>query len=369
MWKYKYVDIQNHELVITNLPSVDVIPQVIIELAQIQEYKFCYFNKNRWFNFLKHIITHLGFPPEIHDLHLFQMYGVFWFKDFYVEDNRLSFAEYSTKTETLTFEESVLLLTVFRRDINSLLRFYNVYYGLKKNVKTVIHELVKYANITSAFLSDSHFTKEDFADLPKGWKDKLIQLDKLLFTKTSVYFKEKTFKDSFQVLNKLKFYTKKYGILFQQLINEQQLDLDDPEDVNHKFYTYLNKNNRLLCEPLRVNFTLLGNWKLVELNTTYDFVEESAVQNHCIGRSNNYINRVRSGNIRAFSFRKNERRYTIVYVRQGNIWHIEQGKCVNNYAKENMFGGSDLKYLEVNIERLKKELEKQLRRTMEDYFF
>lgn len=373
MWKPKYVDIQNYELLITDLPSVDVIPEALVELAQMQECRFCDFNQARWFNFLKHVIKNLGFPPKIHDLHLFQMYGVFWFNDFYITDNNeLSFAEYFG-TKTLEFVESKLLLTVFRRDINSLLRFYNTYYGLKKNVKSIVNELAKYKNITSVYLTDGNFTKDDFADLPKGWKDKLPQLDKLLFSNALCYFRNKTFNESFHVLNQLKFYTKKYGVLFQQLIEEQTLNLDEPEYVKRKFYAYLNKNNRLLCEPLPITFSVLGNWRIVELNTTYNFVEESSIQNHCIGRGNYYISRVLNGELRAFSFRKiidqREQRYTIVYERKGNVWTIGQGKCVNNLEKKDVFKGSDLKYLEVNIERLKKELEKQLRLTVEDDLF
>jgi hypothetical protein len=125
-----------------------------------------------------------------------------------------------------------------------------------------------------------------------------------------------------------------------------------------------------LCEPLQTGFDLLGKWKLVELNTTYGFVEESAVQNHCIGRGNSYISRVIQGQIRAFSFRKtignSEKRHTIVYFRQGNRWLVEMDRGVNNYHKENIYNNYDLKCLEVNIERLRKELEKNLRQTEED---
>lgn len=366
MWKYKYVDIQNHELIITHLPSVNVIPQVLVELAQMRESKFCYFNQARWFDFLKHLL-YKSTNVKITEKTQLYLYGTTWFNDFYIRPTNKLCAVDLDITDQVFGEFWQKFKDV--NDTQKLLNIYNFYYSAKKNIRRILDELFDYKNITYFFLVDQSLQKDYFTDLPKGWKNKLPQLDKLLFTNTLVYFQDKTFKESFDVLNRLKFYTKKYGILFEQLINQQKLDLNNPEGVKHTFYTYLNKNNRLLCEPLRINFTFLGNWKLVELNTTYDFVEESSVQNHCIGRSNNYINSVRNGKIRAFSFRKNEKRYTIVYARQGNVWYVEQGKCVNNRNKEDMFNGSDLKYLEVNIERLKKELEKQLRLVVEDDLF
>lgn len=374
MWKPKYVDIQNQELVITNLPSVDVVPQVLVELAQMRESKFCYFNQARWFGFLKYVLCLSG-GVEVKDKTQFYLYGYYWYDNFWVDlSNTLCPVRANIIDHIFDdFVEKFWKKFNGTQQAKDLLRFYNFYYSAKKNTRKILNELFTYKNITSFFLLDKQPQKEDFADLPKGWKDKLPQLDKLLFSNALVYFQDKTFKESFHVLNQFKFYTKKYGVLFQQLIEEQTLNLDDPEDVKRKFYTYLNKNNRLLCEPLPITFSVLGNWKIVELNTTYNFVEESSVQNHCIGRSNNYINRVRNGDIRAFSFRKfigeHEWRYTIVYYRQGNVWYVEQGKCVNNRSKEAIFNGSDLKYLEVNIERLKKELDKQLRRIAEDDLF
>jgi hypothetical protein len=371
MWNYKYVDIQNQELVVTNLPSVDVIPQVLVELAQMRESKFCYFNQSRWFDFLTYLLYKFGRNTKVNEKNQFYLYGSFWFDSFYVDvyDNIRPLNVSIQDDVFLNFHGHLLNRFVGQTCPDKLLTLYNFYYKVKKSAREVINSLFAHNNVATLYLLDKPLSKDDFVDLPKGWKDKLVQLDKLLFSNALVYFQDKTFKESFHVLNQLKFYTKKYGVLFQQLIDNQKLDLDDSDNVKHKFYTYLNKNNRLLCEPLRVSFTLLGNWKLVELNTTYDFVEESAVQNHCIGRSNSYTSRVRSGHIRAFSFRKNERRYTIVYARQGNVWYVEQGKCINNRDKEVMFSGSDLKYLEVNIERLKKELDKQLRRIAEDDLF
>ena len=382
MYKYKYVTIENQELIVKYLPSVDVIPDVIIELAQLRDSKFCYFNHNRWYDFFKYLLDNEN--PYVNDVFLFQYYASFWFEHFRINKQR-RLEGIGTKIGvanlTLPFGVDLVFYDLYGRCLwnyrnvqtQKLLNLYNTYYGLKKSIRQVVNELLRYNNISAIFLLDREFTKDDFADLPKGWKDKLPQLDKLLFSNLEYFKHVQKFNECFVVLSKIKRYVKKYGFLFHQLLNEHLLDLDDEEDIRRKFYNYLNKNNRFLCEPLNITFQLLGKWELVELNTTYKFVEESAVQNHCIGRSNNYISRVKNGHIRAFSFRKtfgeSEKRHTIVYARQGNTWLVEQDRSVNNFHKEDVYSSCDLKFLEVNIERLRKELEKKLRKTVEDDLF
>jgi hypothetical protein len=370
---FKYVEIVNQELIVKSLPTINHIPDVLIEIAQIRETKFCYFNKPRWYNFFKLLLTLQS--AEIQDRTKFILYGDVWLRDFKLHKNKLNNlcpyeedAVFAQINYALFWKLHVSDLTY---TVQQLLNVYNFYYSCKKNLRKILDILFAYTNITNTYFFNNKLTKEDFADLPKNWKDKLPQLDKLLQNNAAHYLRGKTFVQSFDVLRTLKTYSKKYGVYFDKLLNDGvYFQLDDAESVRQVFYCHLHKNNRLLCEPMKITFDLLGKWKLVELNTTYAFVEESAVQNHCIGRGNSYITRVARGEIRAFSFRKmfgeNEKRHTIVYSRKGNVWSIEQDRSVNNYSKEKVYDNYTLKCLEVNIERLKKELTKTLRQTEED---
>ncbi len=368
---FKYVEIINQELIVKSLPSVNHLPDVLVEIAQIRETQFCYFNKPRWYNFFKLLLSHQS--AHINDVTKLLLYGDVWFHDFKLYDNDLR--NFKSYEQDVVFDKIEYKLFRFLRiesiPTYKLLNLYNFYYSCKKNLREVLNVLFVYENIRNDYLFDNKLVKEDFSDLPKGWKDKLTQLNKLLNINTCKYVSGKTFRESFDVLRTIKNYSKKYGVYFDRLFADGvAFQLGDPESVKQVFYYHLHKNNRLLCEPLRITFDLLGKWKLVELNTTYGFVEESAVQNHCIGRGNSYIARVSQGQIRAFSFRKtienSEKRHTIVYFRQGNRWLIEMDRGVNNYHKENIYNNYDLKCLEVNIERLRKELEKNLRQTEED---
>ena len=372
---FKYVEIVNQELIVKSLPTINHIPDVLIEIAQIRETQFCYFNKPRWYNFFKMLLNFAS--GKIQDHTKFILYGDVWLRDFKLHKNKLS--NFSLRCG---YEEDAVFAQIndalfwklqvhITHTVQQVLEFYNFYYSCKKSLRKVLDVLFAYTNITNTYLFNNKLAKEDFADLPKGWKDKLPQLEKLLDVNTCRYLQGKTFVQSFDVLRTIKTYSKKYGVYFDKLLNDDvHFQLDDPESVRQGFYYHLHKNNRLLCDPLRTTFDLLGKWKLVELNTTYAFVEESAVQNHCIGRGNGYIARVAKGEIRAFSFRKmfgeSEKRHTIVYSRKGNVWSVEQDRSVNNYMKENVYDNYTLKCLEVNIERLRKELTKTLRQTEED---
>lgn len=341
------VAIVNKELVVVNINSS--IVEIIISLLETKSCNDCYFNRDKWFTLLQYIGDNTTLD-NIDKTKLY-LYGAEWFDYFTVNHNKL--VVFNKRENTL------LEKLVKHYDKRFVFTSYVYYTSVKKNVREQLDILFDYKNVITYLFSNTWLS---FDNLPKGWKDNLPRLNSFLDTDLARYLNQTTLTEQINTVRQINKQVKSYGKIFLTVLKDSFVNLNDEEDVRQKTFLYLRQNNRLLVDPISTTFSTLGKWTIVELNTKLSFIDESAVQNHCIGRGDYYINRVVGGDLRAFSFRKingeKETRYTVTYIKENNHWEVEQDKGFNNRDKSRLYSGYDLKCLEVNIERLKKELDK-----------
>lgn len=342
----RHVDIRNKELIITN---IDNIPETILELLQTKDCYDCYFNRDKWFTLLQYLSQPYVALNNTDKTTLF-MYGAEWCDYFSIKNNQLQ--PYNKKQDDILTQ----LTTIFDKDV--VFKLYVFYCAVKKSVKQQLEILLNYPSIAKQI--DKRYLSK--LSLQKGWKDNLPKLNNYLWSgELYRYFKNKCLFDQIETVRIINKHTKQYGEVFITVLSDDFINLEDENEIKQKLFVYLRQNNRYIVDPFSTNFATLGHWYIVELNTKLLFIDESATLNHCVGRGDYYINRVRGNELRVFSFRKqiNDKkcRYTVAFKKVGNRWFVDQDKGVNNRDKTALFNSYDLKCLEVNIERLKKELD------------
>lgn len=352
----KNVSIINKELVITNID--DNIISIIIELCEIKNcYDGVYFNKDKWFTLLQYLLKP-GDSKTSFDLRVdktkFYMYGTEWFEYFSVKGGTI--VPYNLRPNNI-------LEKCKSFSSNMLYKYFVLHTSAKKNIREKLNILSKYNNIFHNVLVYQGIENLN-KDLPKGWIDNLPRLNTYLKINYiyNNYLIVNDISQQIKITRTINSYIKKYGQTFFSILESEKISLDDKEDVDRKVFLYLRRNNKLIVEPIQLIEHLLGEWIVRELVTRLFFIEESDIQNHCIGRGDYYVNQVKGGNLRAFSFRKNidgkERRYTVTFIKDGNRWKLHQHSGYNNADKKELFTDYDLKCLEINIERVKKELDR-----------
>lgn len=363
----KNVAIINKELVITNINGNLI--NIIIQLCEVNSCYDCYFNKDKWFTLLQHLTKYNSVDKSFNhvDKTKFYLYGVEWFDYFQVRQNHI--VAYNLRNNDL------LESCINKKYSPALLfKYYVCYTSVRKHIRNILKVVSNYPAVFFNIIS--HQDIPNIANnLPKGWQDNLAKLDFYLGVDYyyNNYFNNKTFLEQLIITRAINNYVKKYGNLFHKILQSENIDINNDDEINNKVFNYFRRNNKLLIEPIPLSETYLGEWKVYELVTNLFFIEESEKQNHCIGRGHYYINQVIGGHLRAFSFRKvindKECRYTVTYEKNGNRWCVDQHKGVNNKDKTNLFDEYDVKCLEINIERVKKELDKyQLKQGKEKFF-
>jgi hypothetical protein len=359
----KNVAIINKELVIANIDNNLI--NIIIELCEVKSCYDCFFNKDKWFTLLQHLIKYDDVNKSFNnaDKTKFYLYGTEWFDYFRVRRNQI--VPYNLR-------QNDLLQSCVNFSPQLLFNYFVKYNSVRKHVKNRLDIIRNYPNVfLNVVLAQNLANIDD--DLPKGWVDNLPKLNSYLDNYYLKYFSNNKFSEKITTTRTINNYVKKYGKLFFDILNCERVDLNDNEDVENKVFNYLRRNNKLIVEPIPLVENYIGGWKVHELVTNLFFIQESEFQNHCIGRGDFYINQVKGGNLRAFSFRKKvgdkEWRYTVTYSKSGNRWEVEQHNGFNNRDKSRLFDEYDLKCLEVNIERVKKELDKyQIKQGKEKFF-
>lgn len=363
----KHVAIINKELVPQNIKQ---IAKTILELCEINSCHDCYFNKDKWFTLFQYLIAHTDINTTLSNLDLTKLYlyGADWFDYFGVRNNQI--VVYNLRHNDLLYD----LVKTHHIGYHILFRYYVVYTSSRKNVKAKLDRIRHYPNVYQHILLRQDVANLD-QNLPKSWVDNLPKLNTYLDNPYLLdnYFDKNCFAQQIEITRCINKYVKKYGKTFIELIQENCFDILNDEVVQTKVFMHLRKNNKLLVDPLPINNNYLGIWRVVELTTKLSFVDESDIQNHCIGRGDGYVNQVIGGRLRAFSFRKlfagKESRYTVTYVRSGSRWEVCEENGVNNRKKDKLYDVYDLKCLEINMERVKQDLDKyQIQSSKEEKF-
>jgi hypothetical protein len=197
--------------------------------------------------------------------------------------------------------------------------------GVKKSTRETRLIVLNYPELFSFAL----LTPNYLDNLPNNWKAKLPALNKFLGEHDLLpIFSGKTLPEQIRLLDELRQLIKQYGLwiigLLEQHLHHYQYNKQ--EFIKLIEFKKL-ENSKWLVKPLKLPelpFGLKSTWKVVELHTRQQLIQEGEYQRHCVGGY------TVSETHRIWSLRKDNLRYTVEVSYYNSTWRVNQARGRHN---------------------------------------